>query len=141
MQSWQHIQRKRPGKPHNLLREFYANPQKYGYVFQNYIFMTRFLQQQGTLNSTKKLRIMERSVFSDRNVFVESAQENGWLSELEFDLFNSWFCPMVNVSVFLTCLIVSKIMESITELSARWLHIFTGGACGMLAETKTPRSW
>lgn len=71
--------------------------------------MTRFLQQQGSLNSTKKLRIMERSVFSDRNVFVESVQENGWLSELEFDLFNSWFCPMVDVSVFLTYLIASKI--------------------------------
>ena len=40
---------------------------------------------------------MERSVFSDKMVFVESVHEKGWMSDLEFSLFNSWYEPMVQV--------------------------------------------
>ncbi len=41
----------------------------------------------------------------------------------------------------LLILLLLKYIEGITDLSTRWFHIFTGGACGMLAEAKTSRSW
>lgn len=83
------------------MKEFYANPEKYAYVFQNYVFMTRFLQERESESSesTNLLKIMERSVFSDRNVFVSSVQEQGWFSELELDLYHAWSCPMIRVRV------------------------------------------
>ena len=44
------------------------------------------------------MRIMERSVFSDRMIFVESVHEKGWMSDLELSLFNGWYDPVVKVS-------------------------------------------
>jgi deoxyadenosine/deoxycytidine kinase len=41
---------------------------------------------------------MERSVFSDRMIFVESVHEKGWMSDLELSLFNGWYDPVVKVS-------------------------------------------
>lgn len=61
--------------------------------------MTRLLQERESVGSGKLVRITERSVFSDRNVFVASAQEAGWLSELELDLYHSWSCPTIKVRV------------------------------------------
>lgn len=103
--SWQRIPCGRSEQAsHNLLKEFYANPEKYAYVFQNYVFMTRFLQERESESSesTNLLKIMERSVFSDRNVFVSSVQEQGWFSELELDLYHAWSCPMIRA---LPCLV------------------------------------
>lgn len=97
VQSWQSVPRKSASNPpHNLLKEFYTNPERYAYVFQNYVFMTRYLQERQSAGTSKLLRITERSVFSDRNVFVESVHEQGWLSELEADLYNAWLYPMIN---------------------------------------------
>jgi deoxyadenosine/deoxycytidine kinase len=40
---------------------------------------------------------MERSVFSDRLIFVESVHDKGWMSDLELSLFNSWYEPFIQV--------------------------------------------
>ena len=39
---------------------------------------------------------MERSVLSDRNVFLDLL-DNGWLTELEYGLYEAWFDPMIKV--------------------------------------------
>jgi len=98
VQSWQSIPSRIQGHtPHNLLQKFYDDPTRYAYTFQNYVFMTRYLQERNSSSFTTPLRIMERSVFSDRYVFVESVREAGWLSEMEGDLYNAWLSPMVKV--------------------------------------------
>ena len=86
------------GEPFNILDAFYADPPRYAYTFQNYVFMTRFLQEAASRDPRshpEPLRIMERSVFSDRMIFVESVHESGWMSDLELSLFNAWYDPMV----------------------------------------------
>jgi hypothetical protein len=61
---WQDI-----GPQHfNILDAFYAEPQRYAYTFQNYVFITRLMQEQETSGGMKPLRLMERSVFTDRMV-------------------------------------------------------------------------
>lgn len=52
----------------NILDAFYAEPQRYAYTFQNYVFITRLMQEQESAGGLKPLRLMERSVFSDRMV-------------------------------------------------------------------------
>ena len=37
------------------------------------------------------LRLLERSVFSDRMVFVRAAHEAKWLSEMELSIYESWY--------------------------------------------------
>ncbi len=39
--------------------------------------------------------MLERSVFSDRHVFVRAVHENAWLSEAELQIYDSWFHPFI----------------------------------------------
>ena len=83
---------------YNILDAFYDAPERYAYTFQHYVFMTRYLQEIESRRENVSLRILERSVFSDKMIFVESVHENGWMSDMELALFNSWYNPMVQVS-------------------------------------------
>ena len=100
---WQNVKIK-SGEPcetcqtYNILDVFYDAPERYAYTFQHYVFMTRYLQEIESRSENVSLRILERSVFSDKMIFVESVHENGWMSDLELALFNSWYDPMVQVS-------------------------------------------
>jgi deoxyadenosine/deoxycytidine kinase len=54
----------------NILDAFYADPSRYAYTFQNYVFVTRVMQERESSGGLKPLRLMERSVFSDRMVSI-----------------------------------------------------------------------
>lgn len=61
---WQNV-----GPDHfNILNAFYEEPERYAYTFQNYVFVTRVMQERESCGGMKPLRLMERSVFSDRMV-------------------------------------------------------------------------
>lgn len=63
---WQNV-----GPDHfNILDAFYAEPERYAYTFQNYVFVTRVMQEKESSGGVKPLRLMERSVFSDRMVSI-----------------------------------------------------------------------
>eukprot|EP00850_Spirogloea_muscicola_P008875 SM000048S16587 [mRNA] locus=s48:664225:666559:+ [translate_table: standard] len=88
---WQDI-----GKDHfNILEAFYKEPQRFAYTFQNYVFVTRMMQEKDSRGGKKPLRLMERSVFSDRMVFVRAVHEAKWMSEMELSIYDSWFDPFV----------------------------------------------
>ena len=81
----------------NLLDAFYAQPERFAYTFQNYVFVTRMLQNQRSAeNWQNPIRLLERSVFSDRMVFVRAVHEAKWMSELELAVYESWFAPVVS---------------------------------------------
>ncbi|KAK8947525.1 hypothetical protein KSP40_PGU014726 [Platanthera guangdongensis] len=80
----------------NILNAFYAEPKRYAYTFQNYVFVTRFMQERDSAAGIKPLRLMERSVFSDRMVFVRAVHEANWMNEMEISIYDSWFDPVVS---------------------------------------------
>ncbi|KAF4373682.1 hypothetical protein F8388_010710 [Cannabis sativa] len=80
----------------NILDAFYAEPQRYAYTFQNYVFVTRVMQERESSSGIKPLRLMERSVFSDRMVFVRAVHEAKWMNEMEISIYDSWFDPVVS---------------------------------------------
>lgn len=89
---WQNI-----GPDHfNILDAFYAEPERYAYTFQNYVFVTRVMQERESSGGIKPLRLMERSVFSDRMVFVRAVHEAKWMNEMEISIYDSWFDPVVS---------------------------------------------
>ena len=95
---WQKVERKgKEEQDFNILERFYKNPNRYAYTFQHYVFMTRFLQEERSRKTKLPIRIMERSVCSDRNVFTEVLYEKGWLSELEYSLYEAWYWPTIEV--------------------------------------------
>ncbi|KAH6836015.1 P-loop containing nucleoside triphosphate hydrolases superfamily protein [Perilla frutescens var. hirtella] len=89
---WQNV-----GPDHfNILDAFYAEPERYAYTFQNYVFVTRVMQERESCSGMKPLRLMERSVFSDRMVFVRAVHEAKWMNEMEISIYDSWFDPVVS---------------------------------------------
>ncbi|KAJ8445190.1 hypothetical protein Cgig2_029562 [Carnegiea gigantea] len=80
----------------NILDAFYAEPERYAYTFQNYVFVTRVMQERDSSGGIKPLRLMERSVFSDRMVFVRAVHEAKWMNEMEISIYESWFDPVVS---------------------------------------------
>ncbi|KAK9786082.1 hypothetical protein WJX73_009061 [Symbiochloris irregularis] len=87
---WQNLS----GGGGNILDAFYNEPERYAYTFQNYVFLTRCLQKRNS--PEMKFRLLERSVFSDRMVFVRAVHQAKHMSDLELSLYNSWFDPMVS---------------------------------------------
>ncbi|KAJ9145962.1 hypothetical protein P3X46_028287 [Hevea brasiliensis] len=81
----------------NILDAFYAEPHRYAYTFQNYVFVTRVMQERESSGGVKPLRLMERSIFSDRMVFVRAVHEAKWMNEMEISIYDSWFDPVVSV--------------------------------------------
>eukprot|EP00238_Polyblepharides_amylifera_P012662 CAMPEP_0196589110 /NCGR_PEP_ID=MMETSP1081-20130531/62720_1 /TAXON_ID=36882 /ORGANISM="Pyramimonas amylifera, Strain CCMP720" /LENGTH=602 /DNA_ID=CAMNT_0041911827 /DNA_START=159 /DNA_END=1967 /DNA_ORIENTATION=+ len=95
---WQNVVGKtQSGEPtsFNLLDEFYRAPERYAYTFQNWVFYTRYKQEQESRHenspSQHPLRLMERSVFSDRKVFVETGRESNWMNDMEMTVYDQWF--------------------------------------------------
>lgn len=47
-------------------------------------------QERESAATTKPLRLLERSVFSDRMVFVRAVHEAKWMDDLELSVYDSW---------------------------------------------------
>ena len=96
--SWQKIPGASVEGENNVLDAFYKEPERYAYTFQNYVFITRCLQYNASKdfeaqneNNQSRFRVCERSIFSDRKVFVDSLMDAKWLTNMEFHLYNCWF--------------------------------------------------
>lgn len=152
--------------PHhcNILDAFYAEPKRYAYTFQNYVFVTRVMQGWESSNGVKPLRLMERSVFSDRMVFVRAVHEAKWMNEMEISIYDSWFDPVVSTLpglvpdgfIYLraspdTCHkrmmlrnrseeggVSLNYLRDLHEKHENWLYPFESGNQGVLSVSKLP---
>ncbi|KAK4413353.1 Deoxycytidine kinase [Sesamum alatum] len=158
---WQNV-----GPDHfNILDAFYAEPERYAYTFQNYVFVTRVMQERESSGGIKPLRLMERSVFSDRMVFVRAVHEAKWMNEMEISIYDSWFDPVVSSLpglipdgfIYLraspdTChkrMMLRKRAEEggvsldylrdLHEKHESWLFPFQSGSHGVLSVSKLPK--
>lgn len=56
------------------------------------------LQERNSTGLRKPVRLMERSVFSDRMVFVRAVRESGWMGDVELAVYDSWFGPILETN-------------------------------------------
>jgi deoxyadenosine/deoxycytidine kinase len=107
---WTHVQ----DGGHNILKAFYEDPEKWAYAFQvgagaaaigcrtlmvlvpplrqMYVFCTRVrsaMESENLGQAAKPLRLLERSVFSDRNVFVKNSHKAKHFSDMQLDMYHS----------------------------------------------------
>jgi deoxyadenosine/deoxycytidine kinase len=77
----------------NLLDHFYKCPEKYSYCFQMTAYISRLIELKNVLKKSKPgdVIIMERSVFSDYNVFAKMLHDSGKINEIEYKSYNMWF--------------------------------------------------
>ena len=82
----------------NLLDHFYKSPEKYSYCFQMTAYISRLTELKRVLNKAKSndIIIMERSVFSDYNVFAKMLYDSGKINEIEYQSYMMWFNHFIN---------------------------------------------
>ena len=71
----------------NLIEEFYGNQSRYAYTFQSIAFRTRVKNIENCSPNT----IIERSIFTDKNVFAKTCYENGMMNDIEWNDYSEWF--------------------------------------------------
>jgi len=76
-----------------ILEHFYRCPEKYSYCFQMTAYISRLIKLKQAINKikTNDIIIMERSVFSDYNVFARMLYDTGKINEIEFKSYKLWF--------------------------------------------------
>jgi len=70
----------------NLLEEFYSDPARNAYLFQSIAFRSRM---KNIVNQNSA--IIERSIYTDRNVFAKTCREDGLISDIEWNDYCGWF--------------------------------------------------
>lgn len=73
----------------NALDSFYKNKKKFSFSFQWLVFMTRMKKILN--NMENDILIIERSIFTDRNIFAQSLFESNEMSSLEWNIYINWF--------------------------------------------------
>ena len=53
------------------------------------------LQEMDSSSTSYPVRLMERSIFSDRLVFVRAVYDNGWMGDVEVAVYDSMFDPIL----------------------------------------------
>jgi deoxyadenosine/deoxycytidine kinase len=74
-----------------ILDQFYKDPQRYCYLFQSYCLFSRFRLLKRIDKKELKFIFIERSIFSDKNVFANGCKQIGQLNDLEYEIYNNWF--------------------------------------------------
>ncbi|KAL7727317.1 hypothetical protein ACLKA6_008603 [Drosophila palustris] len=73
----------------NLLAKMYEDPKKWAMPFQSYVTLT--MLQAHTQPTDKKLKIIERSIYSSRYCFVENMHRNGSLEQGMYNTLQEWY--------------------------------------------------
>jgi deoxyadenosine/deoxycytidine kinase len=70
----------------NILEEFYSDPSRNAYLFQSIAFRSRM---KNIVH--KEDALIERSIYTDRNIFAKTCREDGLIGDIEWNDYVSWF--------------------------------------------------
>ena len=73
-----------------ILEMFYADQKKYAFPFQMMAFITR-LQQIKEIECTDEIIFIERSIFTDLEVFAKMLHQQDLIEDIEYSIYLKWF--------------------------------------------------
>lgn len=77
-----------------ILEKFYENKERYAFSFQMMAYISRLAQIKNIIKTNKNkdiIIIMERCVYTDRNVFAKMLYDNKEINEIDYKIYNKWF--------------------------------------------------
>ncbi|XP_068184407.1 thymidine kinase 2, mitochondrial isoform X1 [Antennarius striatus] len=74
---------------HNPLALMYQDPERWGLTLQTYVQLTMLDRHLGPVNAP--VRMMERSIFSAKHIFVENLFRSGKMPEVDYSVLSEWF--------------------------------------------------
>ncbi len=75
----------------SLLANFYKDPQRWAYTMETLAMACRVQEHQREQENPNPFRLIERSIYSGHYVFATNGYHNGFLSELEWQVYLQWF--------------------------------------------------
>jgi deoxyadenosine/deoxycytidine kinase len=73
------------------LDDFYSDVKRNAYKFQTFTFVTRVNKCLEEFKDKNTLYIIERSIYSDKDIFVEMLYKEGNFTELEYKMYLEWW--------------------------------------------------
>ncbi|XP_076142768.1 thymidine kinase 2, mitochondrial isoform X3 [Alosa pseudoharengus] len=74
---------------HNPLGLMYQDPTRWGITLQTYVQLTMLDRHLSQISAP--IRMMERSIFSAKYIFVENLYRSGKMPEVDFAVLSEWF--------------------------------------------------
>jgi len=76
-------------KGHNLLQLMYDDPSRWSLTFQSYVQLT--MMELHVKKTEKRVKMIERSLFSARRCFVENLYRSGKMPSSEYSVLLEWY--------------------------------------------------
>jgi deoxyadenosine/deoxycytidine kinase len=77
-----------------ILEKYYKDQGRWAFTFQMMAFITRVSQLKKFLNRDS-IVVMERSVFTDREIFAKMLRDSGKIHVIEYAIYLKWFDELV----------------------------------------------
>ena len=81
----------------SLFEHFYQDPSQYSFLLQMNILSSRYstlMEHITGQEGVQKVNVFERSIFTDRHVFVESLYDLKHMTSMEYEVFSNMFQTM-----------------------------------------------
>lgn len=92
----------------SLLANFYQDPHRWSYSIETFAMMCRVKEHLHDQSFVTTQRLIERSIYSGHYCFTYNGYANGYLTELEWQMYSSWFeflipqkCKLPNGFIYL----------------------------------------
>ena len=75
----------------SLFQHFYEEPNKYSFLFQMNIMASRYRTMMSSNHNKDQVSLYERSIMTDKHVFVSTLYDMNQLNDMEFEVFNNMY--------------------------------------------------
>lgn len=89
---------------YDLMKLFLNNPQTHAFTFQSYVLLT--MMKAHEMETTRPIKMIERSIFSCRYIFVENLLAMKIMSHEEYSVIDEWFKWLVETKAITADLII-----------------------------------
>ena len=86
--SWNEI---RDESGSTILERYYDDQRSHAFAFQMMAYVSRLNLIKSVLGHNYDVIVMERSLRTDRFVFAQMLRDEGMMTKIEFDIYNTWF--------------------------------------------------
>ncbi|XP_016892934.1 thymidine kinase 2, mitochondrial [Cynoglossus semilaevis] len=76
---------------HNPLSLMYQDPERWGMTLQTYVQLTMLDRHLTPMLKSASVRMMERSIFSAKYIFVENLSRSGKMPAVDYAILSEWF--------------------------------------------------
>ena len=91
----------------NILQHYYKDQKKYAFAFQMMAYISRLAILKQAIDSGYKYIITERCLDTDKHIFCQMLYDDGFINEIEFQIYNKWFDAFITKheykTIYLRC--------------------------------------